>query len=101
MINGGFSCPHVDYVMLHHEICPGTNFLDAKKTCFLVVACKGVLWVATLAGQGPGQQKLSSEFYVKNASQLWHDSDHNVLRLNVASGAIKPRGVVAVFNFPK
>ena len=30
------------------EICPGTNFLDAKKTYFLGVACKGALWVATL-----------------------------------------------------
>lgn len=77
------------------------TFQMPKKPASLGVACKGVLWVATLAGQGPGQQKLSSEFYVKNASQLWHDSDHNILGLNVASGAIKPKGIVAVFNFPK
>lgn len=48
MVMGGFSCSHVDYVMLQLEICPGTNFIDAKTPCFLGLACMGTLWVATL-----------------------------------------------------
>lgn len=48
MVMGGFSCSHVDYIMLQLEICPGTNFIDAKTPCFLGLACKGTLQVTTL-----------------------------------------------------
>lgn len=58
-------------------------------------------FVGSNSGQGPGQQELSSKFYIRNASQLWCDSDHNVLRLSVALGAVMARVVVAAFNFLK
>jgi len=60
MIMAGFSCPHVDYVILQHEICPGTNFLDAKKSYFLGVACNGTLWVATLDKVLPSKNEVQN-----------------------------------------
>ena len=64
----GFSCPHVDYVILQHEICPGTNFLDAKKSYFLGVACNGTLWVATLDKVLPSKNEVQNFTWIMPAS---------------------------------
>lgn len=95
LLMGGLSCPHVDYVMVQHEICPG-----AKKN--LLSGCSLYRFSGgNNSGQGTGQQELCSEFCIQNPSQLWHDGGPNVLTLNVVSGAAKARVVMAMFNLPK
>lgn len=92
---GGLTCPHVDYIMVQYEICPG-----AKKTYFLGVACTDSLGVTTL------DKVLASKNFVQNfAFKIPASSDMTgiIMSLNsiYVSGAAKARAVAAVFSLPK